>query len=238
MPLLTSSTEIAHVAPAPESFQRFYQEIAAPVHAAEKTEAALSWTRMSRELLAARKQLEAAERRIRQLESELAHVSELVREDPLTGALNRRGLEEAFRRESARAERCNMPLSAALLDIDDFKRLNDAHGHHAGDEALRHMVQVVRATLRPNDLVARWGGEEFLILLPDAGTAEAAAVTERLQHALARTLFCYNGRHLPITFSAGVTLRAAGEALPILAARADQALYRAKRGGKKRVVAA
>ena len=101
-------------------------------------------------------------------------MSELVREDQLTGSLNRRGLDDVFERERARADRRGTPLCIAMLDLDDFKRLNDTYGHLAGDDALSHLVKVVKDTLRSMDVIARFGGEEFLILLPET-TVEAAA---------------------------------------------------------------
>ena len=100
-----------------------------------------------------------------ELEHQLSTVSTLVQKDPLTNALNRRGLEEAFRVESARAERYRSPLTLAMLDLDNFKRVNDTLGHVAGDRALIHFVTTAHATLRPTDLTARYGGEEFGVLL-------------------------------------------------------------------------
>lgn len=190
------------------------------------------------ELIAARREVEAAQAKIRQLESDLAHVSEKVREDQLTGALNRRGLDDGFEREAARADRHGFPLCLALLDVDNFKQLNDKYGHQAGDDALVYLTQTIKDTVRPDDVVARYGGEEFLILLPDTGLDEAIAVMIRLQRALTRELFLHNNERLLITFSAGVAQRATGETKEALIGRADKALYRAKGAGKNRVVAA
>lgn len=118
-------------------------------------------------MVAVRNDVQQAEARIGELESQLEEMSELVREDQLTGSLNRRGLDEVLERELARAERKKTPLCLALLDLDDFKRLNDTHGHSAGDKALIHLVQVVKDTLRTMDVIGRFGGEEFMIVLPD-----------------------------------------------------------------------
>lgn len=190
------------------------------------------------ESIAAPGKVEAAEARIRQLENDLAQVSAMVREDQLTGALNRRGLDDAFAREAARADRHRSSLSLALLDIDNFKQLNDAYGHQAGDGALAHLAQIIKDTVRPDDVVTRFGGEEFLILLPDAGLDQALDVILRLQRAVARRHFLHKDERLLINFSSGVAQRASGETKEALIERADKALYRAKRAGKNRVVAA
>ena len=187
------------------------------------------------ELNEARTQAEEAEQRIRALESELAQVSSLVREDQLTGALNRRGLDEAFTRELARADRLAAPLSIALLDIDHFKKLNDSLGHQAGDEALKHLTRVVRDLMRPTDTLGRYGGEEFLILLPNTGQDEAVSILKRLQRELTRQFFLHDNNKVLITFSAGVAERSQEEAQTALVARADAAMYRAKAAGRNRV---
>ncbi|MDE2622327.1 MAG: diguanylate cyclase [Betaproteobacteria bacterium] len=194
--------------------------------------------RSHEELIEARRQADDAEHRIRQLEEELEQVSELVRADQLTGTLNRRGLDEMLERETARADRSNDSLSVVLLDIDNFKLLNDTMGHQAGDQALMHVSDVIRESLRPTDSVARYGGEEFLVVLPDSGVSEAAEIIGRLQRLLTKKLFIYNGEPLIITFSAGVAARQPGEAMDDVINRADQAMYKAKAAGKNRVVKA
>jgi diguanylate cyclase len=187
------------------------------------------------DLKEARAQAEQAEQRIQALETELAQVSTLVREDQLTGALNRRGLDEAFARELARADRLAAPLSIALLDIDHFKKLNDSLGHQAGDEALKHLTRVVRDLMRPTDTLGRYGGEEFLILLPNTGQDEAVTILKRLQRELTRQFFLHDNNKVLITFSAGVAERSQDEAQTALVARADAAMYRAKAAGRNRV---
>jgi diguanylate cyclase len=189
-------------------------------------------------MLAAQGEMQEAEERIRALEAELEQLSELVREDHLTGSLNRRGLDEVFERERARADRNGSQLCVALLDVDNFKRLNDTYGHAAGDEALRHLVRVVKDTLRAIDTVARFGGEEFLILMPDTTVDDAARAMTRLQRELTRHFFLHDHEKLLITFSAGVALRHQGEDQETLLARADRAMYQAKHSGKNRVVVA
>ena len=184
------------------------------------------------------KEVQEAEERIRLLESQLQHMSELVREDQLTGSLNRRGLDDVFERESARADRRNTPLCVAMLDLDNFKKLNDTYGHLAGDGALKHLVKVVRDTLRSMDVIARFGGEEFLILLPETTVEAAAAAMVRVQRELTRHFFMHENEKMLITFSCGVALRIPNEDQASLMARADRAMYQAKQSGKNRVVVA
>jgi diguanylate cyclase len=199
--------------------------------------AQLDAVRTRDELLAARRQVEAAEVRVKALERELEQVSELVQEDQLTGVLNRRGLEDAYQREAARADRAAAPLCVGLLDIDNFKQLNDTLGHQTGDDALQHLVRVTRRTMRPSDVLARYGGEEFLLLLPGTQLEEAMEVMVRLQRNLTKAFFLHDNERVLITFSAGVALRQEGEAQAAVIERADKALYQAKRSGKNRVCA-
>ena len=189
-------------------------------------------------MVAVHRDVQEAEERIRILEAELQHMSELVREDQLTGSLNRRGLEEVYGRESARADRRNTPLCVAMLDLDNFKKLNDTYGHLAGDGALKHLVKVVRDTLRSMDVIARFGGEEFLILLPETTVEAAAAAMVRVQRELTRHFFLYENEKMLITFSCGVALRVPNEDQASLMARADRAMYQAKQAGKNRVIIA
>jgi diguanylate cyclase len=194
--------------------------------------------RSHEELVGTRKQVQEAEAKIRKLEQELAQVSELVHQDQLTGALNRHGLDEAFEREATRADRSHTPVCVALLDIDNFKRLNDTMGHQAGDQALVHLSQVIKEALRPSDAVARYGGEEFIIVLPGIGLEEATATVERLQRELTKKFFLHENDRVLITFSAGVALRAPQEPQDDVIGRADRAMYQAKKTGKNRVVVA
>lgn len=191
--------------------------------------------RTHEDLVQARSQVEEADRRIQSLERELEEASAMIREDQLTGALNRRGMEEAFERELSRVARLATPLAVALLDIDHFKRLNDSLGHQAGDRALVHLAQVVRQLLRPTDSLARYGGEEFLILLPNTELDEAHKVMQRVQRELTRQFFMHENQRVLITFSAGVVQLAPGEDREAVIARADAAMYRAKTGGRNRV---
>ncbi len=194
--------------------------------------------RSHEELLDTKRKADEAEERIKTLEQELMQVSELVREDQLTGALNRRGLDETLAREMKRADRNQARLCVALLDIDNFKKLNDSLGHQAGDRALTHLTQVIKETLRPTDAVGRYGGEEFVIVLPDTDLEAGVEALQRLQRDLTKKFFLHNNERILVTFSAGVALRGADEDQEDLLGRADKAMYMAKQAGKNRVFAA
>jgi len=188
------------------------------------------------ELRSTQEKAQKAEARIRELEKELEETSDLVRHDQLTGVLNRRGLEDMFNKEVARATRHDTALCIALLDIDNFKKLNDSMGHDAGDQALIHLAKVCRDTLRPQDTVARYGVEEFIILLPETLLDDAAHVLTRLQRELTKRLFLHGNEKVLITFSAGVTQMADGDDQGSVVKRADEAMYEAKQTGKNRVI--
>jgi diguanylate cyclase len=189
-------------------------------------------------MVAARQEVMEAEQRIHDLEEKLHHLSELVREDQLTGSLNQRGLDDVLSRECARADRRGTPLCLALLDLDDFKRINDSFGRLAGDGALKHLVRIVKDTLRTIDAIARFGGEEFIIVLPETTIDAASQTMTRLQRELTRHFFMHAQEKVFITFSAGVALRQVNEDQHALIARADKAMREAQSSGKNRVVVA
>ena len=172
--------------------------------------------------------------RVGELEGELRRLSSEVSTDQLTQVANRRGLLQAFEAERARVERGAAGLAVGLLDIDNFKRLNDELGHAAGDVALRSLADVVSKTLRPTDMVARYGGEEFVVLLPETPIDEGQQILTRLQRSLSGGLFMHENKTIFVTFSAGVTDYRPGETIEAALERADQALYEAKRTGKNR----
>jgi diguanylate cyclase len=174
------------------------------------------------------------EERVRALEGELRKLSDEVSTDVLTEVANRRGLMQAFEIEQARLERQGGELAIGLLDVDNFKKLNDSLGHSVGDTALKSLAAHVQKQLRPVDVVARFGGEEFVVLLPDTAVEEAQQTLTRLQRTLSASLFMHDGREVFVTFSAGVTRFRAGEVLEAALERADEALYEAKRTGKNR----
>ncbi|WOB09904.1 GGDEF domain-containing protein [Piscinibacter gummiphilus] len=172
--------------------------------------------------------------RVVELETELRRLSEEVSTDQLTKIANRRGLLQAFDAERARQGRDGSTLSIGLLDIDNFKKLNDELGHNAGDVALKSLAEVVSKTLRPTDMVARYGGEEFVVLLPNTPVNEGEQILTRLQRSLSGGLFMHEDKRIFVTFSAGVTAYRPGERIEVALERADEALYEAKRTGKNR----
>jgi diguanylate cyclase len=194
-------------------------------------------TAMSRqELQGLQDKVRATEARLVQLHLELDNASALARHDPLTDALNRKGLDEALAREIAGMRRKDTPLSLCLLDVDNFKMLNDRLGHDIGDGALVHLVKVARANMRPSDSLARYGGEEFVILMPDTVLYDGIEAMSRLQRDLTRTFFLAGREKILITFSAGVVQLQAEESGVDAIRRADRAMYLAKRSGKNRVM--
>jgi diguanylate cyclase (GGDEF)-like protein/PAS domain S-box-containing protein len=153
--------------------------------------------------------------------------------DPLTSLLNRRGAEAAAARERSRSERAGTPLSLVLFDIDHFKHVNDEHGHAVGDDVLRSVAQVMIALARVTDVLARWGGEEFVAILP-GGVDGARSYAERTRAAVA-ALAPHTFRR-PLTISAGIAELGLGEPFEAALARADANLYQAKRTGRDRIV--
>lgn len=165
---------------------------------------------------------------VREVERQAERVRVLSRQDELTGLPNRRAWNEELPQALDRARRRNRPITVAMLDIDHFKRFNDRYGHPAGDRLLAEAAAAWRTALRQGDLMARFGGEEFIVLMPDATAEEAAAVVRR---ALGRT-------PLGQTFSAGLAVWDFTETSDALTSRADNALYQAKAAGRNRVAAA
>ena len=150
--------------------------------------------------------------------------------DPLTGVLNRRRFDEQFAVEVERQHRTERPLALVLLDLDRFKRINDSHGHEAGDRVLREFAAVLEDETRAVDVVARLGGDEFAVLAPETDGAEAAILAERLRE---RVRACFADRPVPLTVSAGVAIAPNDGPGPIeLSRAADRALYRAKSLGR------
>ena len=179
-----------------------------------------------------------AEKRILQLTTELGIIGEAAHQDYLTGALNRRGMNEALEREFSRADRHSADLCIAMMDIDHFKKINDNLGHVTGDEALTYFVKIIKDVLRTTDVIARYGGEEFIIILPATPEDEAVGVITRVQRELTKNFFMHKNERVLITFSAGVAQRKPGETPESLIPRADAALFIAKQNGRNQVIAA
>jgi diguanylate cyclase len=185
---------------------------------------------------ATEQRLRQAENEIETLKAELERTVALSNIDPLTGLLNRRGLESGFIAEAARSDRHGTSLCIALIDLDDFKQINDSFGHPAGDAALTHFAKTMRATLRPNDVLARVGGEEFMVLLPNSNEQAAFAALNRLLKAVTNNAVVCMPHRITLTFTSSVAARAFGEPQANVEERLDAALYRAKHSGKNRVV--
>jgi diguanylate cyclase (GGDEF)-like protein/PAS domain S-box-containing protein len=167
---------------------------------------------------------------------EMQRLNDLLRvqasTDPLTGISNRLRFDEALDVEVKRSTRYDLPLSLIMFDIDQFKAVNDTHGHHAGDAVLCELARLVRRNIRGHDLLARWGGEEFMIMAGNSDADRAAILAEKLRRLVERRVFSPVGR---ITCSFGVTQLQPGESADQLQRKADAALYRAKMGGRNRV---
>ncbi|MCC4263338.1 diguanylate cyclase [Oceanimonas baumannii] len=166
-------------------------------------------------------------------------LKELAHKDPLTGVANRRWFDELAERELARAHRVGMPLTLIELDIDHFKKVNDTYGHDAGDEVLKALAEHCQNSLRTTDVLARFGGEEFVILLPDTSLEQGVHKAEQIRQALGRLrVIVMNNIEIRFTVSLGVaTLSGAHQSIQALLKSADQALYKAKNSGRNKVCA-
>ena len=174
----------------------------------------------------------------RELRAAMDRLEQLVTHDELTGLPNRRFIYEWAGHEMGRSWRKGTPMSVALIDLDHFKKVNDTLGHAVGDEVLRIFADAARGTLRAGDVLARWGGEEFLLVMPDTPIAAAHRVLDRLRAHLARPSTWSDCPKGQVTFSAGLTRQQPGHSLDETARRADAALYEAKLAGRDRVVIA
>ena len=187
---------------------------------------------------ASRNELEGTRAQLNQAQDQLERAQNLALTDPLTALPNRRGLDIALSRELARARRTGAALCLAVLDIDHFKRINDQFGHAVGDQALKHLSDVLKPGTRETDTFARFGGEEFVLVLPDTPLPGAEFTLNRLLRTLERAPLAADGKQVPLCFSAGLAQWAAQESAEHLITRADQAMYAAKRAGRGRVMVA
>ena len=166
------------------------------------------------------------------LRLETRSLAEIARTDPLTGALNRKGLADELMRIVRLGEGQTFPMTLVFIDIDHFKRINDAHGHGTGDQVIRGLAQLVRSAVQRDDLFARWGGEEFLLVFRDTPGLEGRNIAERLRERIASAQW---PEGLRVTCSFGVAEWHRGEDLNDGIKRADEAMYRAKQEGRDRV---
>jgi diguanylate cyclase (GGDEF)-like protein len=172
---------------------------------------------------------------LRQLEAARRKAHDLASTDQLTGLFNRRSWIERAEREVRAARSAGHPAVLLMLDVDSFKQVNDAYGHAAGDEVLRAVAAAARSALRPGDVLARWGGEEFVLLLPGTVEADGLRIAERVRASVAAAEVTSQGRPVPFTASLGVvalTRDLGGNALEELLHLADCALYAAKESGR------
>lgn len=170
------------------------------------------------------------------LETALARIRELATRDELTGLINRRQMIQVLAEHALRMKRQANGFAVAVIDLDFFKRVNDSHGHAVGDEVLRGFAQEARRVLRETDVIARWGGEEFLLVMVETPPGHPSMGLERLRETLRGLQISSSVPELRISFSAGLTLYRPGEAVDAAIERADRALYEAKAGGRDRTV--
>lgn len=157
--------------------------------------------------------------------------------DGLTGILNRSAILEMLQKELERSQRTGRPTAVLMADVDHFKRINDAHGHAAGDQVLRSVAEVIRRSVRPYDSVGRYGGEEFLIVLPETNPADVETVAERVRAAAAATPILIDGQEKLVTLSIGIDAAAPDDMTDAerMVSGADMAMYQAKNAGRNRV---
>lgn len=195
--------------------------------------------RRNRVLHQARQQQQLAEQELMRKIEENRLLQEQLREqatrDPLTGLYNRRYLDDSLHREMTRCLRQGEPLSLVLVDLDLFKRVNDEHGHSAGDQVINQLATILMALSRASDIVCRFGGEEFLVVLPGTGLEAAEARAEEYRRAFEESPVTVDGTSLAVTLSAGVACSDQEITPHDLIRQADQALYRAKESGRNRV---
>jgi len=154
--------------------------------------------------------------------------------DALTGLGNRRLLMECLKSEVARWARVRRPFTIAIADIDHFKEVNDTYGHEGGDKALTEIAQIIKSSMREYDCCGRWGGEEFMIILPEATAKEAALIIERLRDGIEASGIHLENKPVPLSASFGIAEYCPGETISDIINRADAAMYAAKRAGRNR----
>jgi diguanylate cyclase len=182
--------------------------------------------------------MEATRLALDHMSAELIETRQSLHEDSLTGAQNRRGMDTILLREVARAKRNQNRLVVAMMDVDHFKQVNDTYGHDVGDKLLVHLSMIAKSVMRESDALIRYGGEEFLLILPETDLQGASYVMDRLRQVIAKAPLIYDNNRVEVTLSAGLARLGEGENGHSLVLRADHALYEAKRAGRDRVVIA
>jgi len=170
-------------------------------------------------------------------ENEAEEMTHVAITDSLTSIMNRRGITVGLLDAMAQAERYRTPLTVAMADIDHFKEINDTYGHEAGDRVLKNVAAILSDALRMPDKVGRYGGEEFLIVLPHTSLPQGSKIVERIRASVSKKIFDQGAKKARVTISVGVTQFKPGEDLEQLMSHADKALYDAKKGGRNLVVA-
>lgn len=189
-----------------------------------------------RTVSASQRDLQELKCAIEKIQSDLDVSRQTLEHDALTGALNRQGLDQLLVKEVKRCQRSNTPLCLAMIDLDSFKQINDRWGHLVGDHVLIHFVRVTKAVLRESDLLVRYGGEEFLLMLPDTDINGGRFLVDRLRQVNAKAPFSHEGQRIDIRFSTGIAQLRADENGHALLVRTDAAMYEAKQKGRDQVV--
>lgn len=178
------------------------------------------------------------ERKNQELELLLEKMEQIAMIDCLTGIANRRYAIDRMSEELSRFNRSGESFSLLMIDVDDFKKINDVYGHECGDHILKHVVDSIQSVLRKHDLIARWGGEEFLIMLPGTDIDNARMVAGKIRNCVRAKTFYYMEKSFIVTITIGVAQHKAGDDLDSLIKRADEAMYCGKKSGKNCVIIA
>lgn len=191
---------------------------------------------MKKELAEANERIMESQKRLKQLEAELDNAKEKALYDGLTGVYNRASFNDRIKIEVEKARRTGRSLFVIMLDLDHFKRINDNYGHQTGDMVLKIFASQTKKVIRNIDFIGRYGGEEFVVLLPEIKLELALEIAERIRKKIENTKLIYNKKTFKVTVSVGMTAYKEGDTPESLIERADQALYQAKNSGRNKVV--